>query len=202
MQGIEKITAKIISDAKLDAKVTDEQTRSQIEELQKKHDAQTKKTINVIKKEASNKAEQYKNRAETMADLAQRRNNLAVKRELIELSFDDAMQKIQNLEDSVYIRFIEKILVNLGESQGEVIVSENDNRISQSVIESAISALAEKNIKSNFTLSSIKGDFNGGFILKNGKIETNCTLDMIVKSAKRQLEKSVADELFAESVDR
>jgi V/A-type H+-transporting ATPase subunit E len=199
MQGIEKIIAKIISDAELDAKATAEQTKAQIEELQNKCDLRTKEAIDKINKEADEKAVQYKSRAETMADLESRRNNLATKRELVELAFYDAVNKIKSLDDATYLDFMKKLLVSLEEKNGELIVSKNDTRITQSLIDDAKLQLNKKGITCDITMSTQKGDFDGGFILKRGRIEINCTLDMLVKSAKRELEQEVAGVLFTES---
>jgi V/A-type H+-transporting ATPase subunit E len=199
MQGIEKITAKILSDAELDAQATAEQTKSQIDELQKKFDLQTKEAIEKINKEADEKAVQYKSRAETMADLASRRNSLATKRELVELAFYDAAKKIKNLDDATYLDFMKKLLVSLEEYDGELIVSKNDTRITQLLIDDVKLELNKKSINCDITMSNDKGDFDGGFILKRGRIEINCTLDMLVKSAKRELEQEVAGVLFTES---
>lgn len=199
MQGIEKIIEKIIYDANRDAKATHEQTQVQINAIQKKHENETKKQINIINKEAEQKAEQHKQRSKTMADLEIRRNNLAIKRELVEMSFEKAINNIKNIDEKTYKEFIIKILVKIAETDGEVIIGKNDNYISQSVIDNAISNLAEQGIESKIKLSKQKGNFEGGFILKNGKIETNCTIDMLVRTAKRELEQEVANVLFAES---
>lgn len=199
MQGIEKIIAKIISDAELDAKATAEQTKAQIGELQSKCDLQTKKAIDKLNEEADEKAGQYKSRAKTMADLESRRNSLATKRELVELAFCEAANKIQDIDDATYLDFMKKLLVSLEETDGELVVSKNDTKITQSLIDDAKAELSTKGIDCSITLSQDKGDFSGGFILKRGRIETNCTLDMLVKSAKRDLEQEVAGVLFTES---
>lgn len=196
MQGIEKILAKIISDAELDAKATAEQTKTQIDELQKKIDLQTKEAIDKLDKDANDKAKQYESRAQTMADLESRRNDLATKRELVEIAFEDATKKIKSLDDATYLDFMKKLLVSLEETSGELIVSKNDSRITKSLLDDAKRELSDKGITCDITMSDDKGDFDGGFILRRGRIEINCTLDMLVKTIKRDLEQEVAGVLF------
>ncbi|MCK5128998.1 MAG: V-type ATP synthase subunit E [Clostridiales bacterium] len=198
MQGIDKIIEKIITDANKDAETTASQTQVQIDAIRKKHVDETKHQIDVMNKEAAQKAEQYKQRAKTMADLDRRRNHLAIKRELVEVAFDKATTKIKGLDEKAYVEFIEKILIKIAEEDGEIIAGKNEQYITTSVIDGAIGKLAKQGIDSKMKLAEQKADFEGGFILRNGKIETNCTIDMIVNTAKRDLEQDVASILFVE----
>ena len=199
MQGIEKIIEKIISDAKTDAKATEQQTQVQIDVIKKRHDDEANSQIAEIKKEAEQKSMQYKQRSQTMADLEKRRNSLAIKRELVEEAFVEAAQKLKQMDGNYYVEFVEKVIVSLEEIEGEIIVGEKDKYINQAIIDNAIKMLSQKGINSKITLSKQKANFDGGFILKNGRIETNCTFDMLVSTAKRDLEQEVASILFAES---
>lgn len=47
------------------------------------------------------------------------------------------------------------------------------------------------------TLGDSRIDASGGFILKNGNIETNCTWEMLVRWIKDDLEAEVAKRLFS-----
>ena len=194
MQGIDKIIEKIISDAKADAKQTGAQTQKQIDEIKGKHEAQTQKQIDAINHEFAEKRSQLKSRSETMADLEARRSTLSVKRELVEESFAAAEKSLLSLPDKEYLSFIEKLMRNLDDKRGEIIVGKSEKRIDQKFIDKV-----NETLDGSYKLSGERGSFDGGFVLRNGRVETNCTIAMLVSQSKRTLEQKVAAVLFDES---
>jgi V/A-type H+-transporting ATPase subunit E len=194
MQGIDTIIEKIISDAKADARQTEAQTRKQIDEARQKHEAQTQKQIDGLSHEFAEKRAQLESRAETMADLEKRRSVLAIKRELVEEAFSEAQSKLLSLPDADYLAFIEKLMRNLDDKRGEIIVGKNEKRIDQKFIDGINATL-----DSAYKLAGERGNFYGGFVLRNGRVETNCTVGMLISQAKRTLEQKVAGVLFDES---
>ena len=194
MQGIDKIIEKIISDANADAEQTALQTKKQIDAVRQKHEAQTKKQIDEMREEFADKKTQVENRAETMAELEARRNMLAIKRELVEEAFSKAQDMIMSLPDEEYLGFIEKLMRNLDDKRGDVIIGKSEKRINADFVDK----INEKT-DSSYKLSDERGNFDGGFILRTGRIETNCTVKMLVSQAKRGMEQQVASVLFEES---
>ncbi len=194
MQGIDKIIEKIISDANADAEQTALQTQKQIDSVRQKHEAQAKKQIEDLRREFAEKKSQVENRAETMAELEARRNMLSIKRELIDEAFSKAQDMIMSLPDEAYLGFVEKLMRNLDDKRGDVIVGKNEARINADFVDK----INEKT-DSAYKFSDERGNFEGGFILRTGRIETNCTVKMLVSQAKRGMEKKVASVLFEES---
>ncbi len=194
MQGIDKIIEKILKDAEADAQQTAKQTQKQVAEMRAKHEAETDKQIDEMKADYAQKREQLKTRSATMADLEERRNKLAIKRELVEEAFAKAEGDLLKLSEGEYLDFIEKLMRNLDEMRGDIIIGKNEKRITADFVDSVNSKL-----DSAYSLASDKGNFEGGFVLRNGKVETNCTVSMLVSQAKRGLEQKVAAALFDES---
>ena len=135
MQGIDKIIEKIISDANADAEQTALQTKKQIDAVRQKHEAQTKKQIDEMREEFADKKAQVENRAETMAELEARRNMLAIKRELVEEAFSKAQDMIMSLPDEEYLGFIEKLMRNLDDKRGDVIIGKSEKRINADFVD-------------------------------------------------------------------
>ena len=194
MQGIDKIIEKIISDAKADAEQTALQTKNQIDSVRKKHEAQAKKQIDELREEFADKKAQVESRAETMAELEARRNMLAIKRELVEEAFAKAQEMLIALPDEEYLNFIENLMRNLDNKRGDVIVGKSEKRIDADFVDK----INEKT-DSSYKLADDRGNFDGGFVLRTGRIETNCTVKMLVSQAKRRMEQKVASVLFEES---
>lgn len=197
MNGIDNIINAILNDAKEDAAATKEQTEAQIKEIKNKADAEVAKEIELIEKELAKKSEELKTREKTILGVEIRRNNLMVKREMVNLSFDNAINSLCNLPDSEYNDIILKLLVQSSETGDEEVVAGKDNKVNQSMIDLANKKLKEAMRKGELKLASDKGKFVGGFVLRKKGIETNCTFNMLINQAKPQIESDVSKLLFS-----
>ena len=93
-----------------------------------------------------------------------------------------------------YGRFIKGLLRKTVETgDEEVIVGEGERRIDQRLLDDAS---REAGRPGGLRLSSERRALSGGFILRQGKTETNCALDTILRDARERLESEVADILF------
>ena len=70
-----------------------------------------------------------------------------------------------------------------------------EERIDQAFLDGVSAKLGKGN---GLKLSAERRRIRGGFILRSGRIETNCALETIVRDARERLETEVAAELFGE----
>ena len=77
----------------------------------------------------------------------------------------------------------------------EVIIGSNENHIDQAFIEK-INQQLSANSKGNLKLSEQRGNIDGGFILKRGKIKVNVSVDVLLSQARENLEVELAKELL------
>ena len=79
---------------------------------------------------------------------------------------------------------------------GEIILSHKDTAIGGKILEAANQALLKKGKKAELSLSAESKEMNAGFVLREGRLEVNCSLDALLEMKRLQLAAKVAEELF------
>ncbi len=197
MQGIDKIVETILMGAKDDAKVTADETARQIKALKDKAQRELDADLKVIRDAAAQKSKERERRAATMLDVERRRSSLAVKRSLVDEAFDHSVAALNALEGEAYEGFIVKLLKEACDSgKEEVVVGADEKKLNANLIAKANDALKAEGRVGELTLSQETRLLDGGFILRSGGVETNCSFGMLVRGVRPELEKDVANLLF------
>lgn len=115
---------------------------------------------------------------------------LSAKRTDIEAVFAEAEQKFKNSSD--YPSFLAEQIAKFAKGDEEVIFSSEETKLDQKWLDAL-----NKKIKGKLTVSSEKGDFRGGVILKSGDVFLNMTLETLLSEKREILEKEVAEILFS-----
>ncbi|HYW68620.1 MAG TPA: V-type ATP synthase subunit E, partial [bacterium] len=149
-----------------------------------------------LKARADQRAQEDRNRITTLARLAARRELLDAKQALIDRVFDEAGRRIAGMDQAEYRRFIAGFLKSTVESgEEEVLVGEAEKRIDQAFLDSVSK---DAGWGGGLKLSSERRAISGGFILRSGRVETNCALETILRDAREKLETDVAAILFGD----
>ena len=196
MKGIDNIVKAILDDAKADVDATKKQTKAQIKQLEDKSKAEVDKQISALDKETEKKSEELKRREKTILDVEIRRNNLMVKREMVNEAFNIAYSSLCELSDADYSDIVTNMMLSAVDSGDEEVVAGKDAKVNQKLIDIVNKKLIDNNRVGQLILAKEKGDFDGGFILRKDGIETNCTFIMLINQIKPQIESKVADILF------
>jgi len=147
-----------------------------------------------LKARAEQRAQEDRNRITTLARLAARRELLNEKQALMDRVFDEAERRIAEMDQAEYRRFIAGFLKSTVESgEEEVLVGEAETRIDQAFLDSVSK---DAGWGGGLKLSSERRAIGGGFILRSGRVETNCALETILRDAREKLETEVAAILF------
>jgi len=154
--------------------------------------------VEVQKKElrarAEQRAQEDKNRITTLARLAARRELLNEKQAFIDRVFDEAGSRISGMETGEYRKFVASFLKSTVESGSEeVLIGEKETRIDQAFLDSMS---REAGWSGGLKLAGERRAIKGGFILRDGRVETNCALETILRDARERLETEVASILF------
>lgn len=158
-------------------------------EARKRVDAERERLLS----RARQRADEERNRIVTMAKLSARRELLEEKQRLIDRVFEDTKKSIMDMGRDEYRRLMTSFLKGNVESEGaEVIIDADEKRIDQAFLDQVSGELGRGPLK----LASERRAIGGGFILRNGRTETNCALDTILRDARERLETDVAAILF------
>ena len=192
-QVVQKILAeanaeaeKIVKEAKAKAAEQEAQLNTEIADF----DAQTEQ----LAKEA---AEDKLQRMLANARMANAKQMLAAKVEILDDVFDKAKAAVKELPDDQYLSLMTKLIKQAVETgDEEVIVGKNENRINQSFIKSVNRELGA-GFKGNLRLSDQRADIAGGFILTRGKVQVNASTDVMIDSLRERMEIELSQGLFA-----
>ncbi len=145
---------------------------------------------------AHERAEEHAGRIETLAGLELRKDVLKEKKDIIGDAFARAEDKIASLPPGEYRAFLKPIILKAVESGNEEIIPPAGRRevFTPEFIQSLNDEIAPSG--GALRLSEDSGDFSGGFILREGKMQTNLTLKSLIASGRDRLEPQVAKILF------
>lgn len=198
MTGTEKITTKIIEDAKARALVIEEQARQEARAVMEQATADaSQKRAELLKKAEADGGESYK-RLIAVAGLEGRKEILRAKQEMIDEAFQKALEKVCQLKDQDYQSLLEGMIANAaGNEGGEILLSEKDaKRMDERFVENINQRIANSGKKGTLTLSAQRIKTAGGFVLKNGEMEINSTFEILFGMLRTELESDVVRMLF------
>jgi V/A-type H+-transporting ATPase subunit E len=197
--SVETITEKILSDAQAEVF----RIEAEVAEKAKKVEAEQREQVKAIEKEAEGeakwRAQDRKKKDIATAELELRKALLVQKQRLIQQVFDTALKRLEDLKGEKRERFILELLMKVVEvGDEEVIFSDADGRkIGQKLLEEANSRLVKEGKKGALRFVKEDRDLHGGFILRRGKMEVNCSINSLFDSVREELELQVAEVLFS-----
>ena len=219
MVGIEKIIKQILSaaQAKADTIIGDAKARcAQIEaDLEAK-----KQEIDVsLEDEAVKEGESTKMRARSAIAKHKRDSVLSIRATLLDRAFEEARLALINLGTEEYRELFSALLAKTicervqseedsmrlyGEdiscTQYQLIMNKKDKDAhGKAIIEQARRAVVGKlspEVLDRLVLADKSANISGGFIIKCGNVELNCSVDSIISEIRPRLEAEVAEVLF------
>ena len=195
MEGIEKITARIIEDAEREIAQIQQENEKRINALTAEaKSAAEQESLELLTRGA---AEERRERLSSSAAVECRKMELAAKQELLNEAFAAAVEELCHLPREKYLALIASLAAEVAEGGEEMILSPQDaSEIGPEVVLLANTALREAGKPGKLTLSAEPRSIPGGFILSHGDVELNCAFDTLVRLQREKLEKEVAAILF------
>lgn len=191
--SIENITAKILEDAReyADSAIAD----ARKEETAILVDAKKQATgiLESYKEKSAADAEMVKSRKASVAELEARKMMLAAKQDAVAKSFQKAIEKIAGLKDEEYIDFLASLAKDIAADGGEICLNKKDK---EAVGEKLVQKINSGSKRKKVTLSKSVIQSKGGFILKNGPVSINATLETVINAVKEDATSQIAEILF------
>ena len=146
MEGIEKITAKIVQDAQAEIarmnQETDEKVRSIAEAAQAQADKETADTLARGQRAAQERLERLK----SAAKMEQRKLELAARQEMLAQAFELALEKLCSLPEEEYVQLLTRLVLEASTTGREQLVfSPQDRaRVGKQVVVAANEAMVKQ----------------------------------------------------------
>ncbi len=190
MANIDEITAYILDryKAEADAVLEDAENKasSAIAEASKDIDVKCEEILLEAKKEAERKLEAAHSSARQFCS----KELLKIKNEAVDYVINKAKSDILTLDSDKYEKFLISLLKKYHEGKkGEVVLSINDDKKDLTHFKKEAEAL-------ELIISKERSRISGGFILKYGNTEQNCSVDAVFKEKRDELVDFINSNLF------
>ena len=204
MNGIEKITGQIDADVQKEIGAALDQARAQAKEIEARYESQAQTQGEALRRKGEQDAALRRERLVDVARLEARKTLLAAKQDLVGQAFDLALKKLLELPDQEYIALLAKLAVAASRTGREqVIFSQKDrSRYGKQAVTMANDMLAKKagpraaESAGMLTLAEEARPMAGGLILRDGRVETNCSFEVLIHLQRDALSAEVARVLF------
>ena len=210
--GIEKITEKILADARkyADAKIA--AANAEAEDIIASAQMRAESISDSYRRRISAIDAESKARAASAEEFEMRNAGLAVRAEMIGRVFSAAHDRLLAMPDDRYLGFLEKLLSGAMKEREnsesaktetlddydefdkyELLLNARDReRFGEKLTEFACKASGDKPV----VLSGEVADIDGGFLLRWGAVDLNCSFSQLVSRAREDMERDVCEILY------
>jgi len=195
MKGIEKIVARLEADTKAEIDALNAETAARCEEIRSEYSEKAQAEYDAIIKAGTEACAAQKERLAGAADMEARKHLLTFKQHLVSETFKAATKQLCELPKAEYVRFLASLAAKATVYGTEELVfnARDAKEVGREVAKSANAMLGEKG---HLTVAEETREMPGGVIIKQGDIETNCAIDMLVSMQRSELASQVAEVLF------
>lgn len=194
MDGIEKITAKITADTQAEIDRLTADAQAQAEAIAADAAARARAITAELTAQGERAAAEREERMTSVAHLDARNASLAAKQTMLDRAFDLALTKLCSLDEDAYAELLAKLLVKASRSGREQVAFNQKDR--SRVGKTAVTRANELLGGASLTLAADTRAIQGGFILVDGRIETNCAFETLVRLERTNMAGEVAKLLF------
>jgi V/A-type H+-transporting ATPase subunit E len=187
------IKAKINAEAQAQIKAIEAENDTRVLAVNTQADNEAKAIQASYKARFAKEEPEILKRRQIVAELDANKVDLSVKQRLIGEAFEGALRKLTELPHDNYLSFVH-ILMEKAVVTGEevILLGQNERYIDGAWLDSYNA--------SHSTRLFFSGDrlpISGGFVLRNGKIDVNCSWDMLVGDIRPKIETDVVKRLFS-----
>ncbi len=187
------IKKKIETEARQEADKLLQRAREEANAILAEADLQAEKVRLAYEHRFQEEEAEVLRRRRIVAGMDVRRLELGARREVIGKSFDAALDALRALPAEKYSAAMTSLLESaMVTKTEEVKVGRKEKVLTNAWIDSF-----NKSHDASLTLSSEKLSETGGFVLSQGRVDVNCTFDMLVHSLAEDLEADVVERLFS-----
>ena len=187
--SIESITEKIRSEAQSYSDDRKAQAEATKKSMLNKAYQQAEELKAGLMADAKRDSKILKERRLSVAELDCRKLQLSAKQEVINESYEAALEKFVNLPEDVYMNFLKVQLEEYRTEGGEVLLNSHDQEKYGNELQKFFEG-------SRLVLSDEVAEISGGCILRRGKISYNASIEKLLDNVKTELMADVANILF------
>jgi V/A-type H+-transporting ATPase subunit E len=194
MNGIEKISETILADAKKRADSILAEAEASASSIRKDAKARIERDTASALSASKLRVADIEEKSRLASGLERKKMLQTERQNLIGEAFDKALDALVNLPDERYRALLVKLAKDalsdgLG---GELLLNKRDLPKHGEAVHKAV----QSEVGAEVTLSADTAPIVGGLVIRRGKIELNCALDVIVRMLSEQAAFEVSNALF------
>ena len=194
MNGIEKITARIESDARAEADAVLADAREKCEKIRADYDKKAQDEYWSLVRAGVKECEARVQRLGRTAEMEAKKSVLALKQSMVAEAFERAVEKVCSMPEKEYAAFLAALAARAADSgHEEIILSARDAHLGDAVCAEANRLLGSRG---GLTVSAQTREMRGGLVLREGDIEINCAVDVLAEQYRYELASQVAEIMF------
>ena len=187
------IKNKIKADSQAQIKKIESENDDKVREISRKANAEIKEVQDSYAARLAKEEPEVLRRREIVAGLDAKRIDLGMRQKLVGEAFAASLKQMVKMAPDQYVRFADKLVSQASTTGKEIIfVGKNEKHLDQRWIDGY-----NASHKTSLTISPEKLDIAGGFVLRNDRIDTNCSWEMLIADIRADIETEVAKKLFA-----
>lgn len=196
MQSAEKITSRIINEARQAAEAMLMAAQAKADEKLAETRTQAAELLKQAQRDAALAAEDQKKRRLSATESELRKEILATRRKLVDAVFEQALERLVTMPPDEQVAMLAPLIVEASPyGNGEIILTKKDAANFGDKLIAAAAKLYKKKVALKLSESSLNA--RGGMIVRINNIEYNNTYEALLKVSREELESKVAAVLFA-----
>lgn len=196
MTGLEKIIAAIQREAQAEAQAVIDQANAEALCIRSEEKAKSDALCAEIEASAERQAAEIERASASAANLRRRRRLLEAKQEILSQTLEQALERLYGLPDEEYFSLLVRMASACAEPEkgGLLFCGRDLRRCPQDFAQRLDQALPEG---AALAVCDETRPIDGGFILKYGEIEHNCSFRAIFDARREEMTDRMRDILFS-----
>lgn len=192
MNGLTNISNKILADAKQKADAIIAEAEQSAEKILADSKKRAEAEVATMSKESVARCADVEEKARLVSELEGKKLISNARQQMVGDAFNKAQERLLSLPEAEYRKLLIKLAgeVLADGKGGEVLLNAKDRAAHGQALEAALSGKA--------TLAADTAPIVGGLIIRRGKIEYNCALDVLVRMVSEKVAPEVSSALFPE----
>lgn len=196
MTGLEKMIAAILEEAGKEAQATLAKARAEAEQTLAEEKAKSDALCAEIEENANRQAAEIERACISAARLRQRKGLLEARQALLAEVMEQALERVYAMPEGAYFELLVEMAAALAEpGEGEILLNGKDLARRPKAFEADLNAALQAGAK--LRLSDHAQPIDGGFVLKYGDIEQNCSFRAIFTARSDEMSDRARGILFS-----
>ena len=194
MTGGEKILARILEDAQIQADQIEHEAKDKAKAILAQADTEAQRQKLAILESGRAQANAVVRTAQSNASLIVRNALLKKRRALIEEALDDMLDMLRNQPDTAYFNMLLELAERAARPENGIMLL--NTRDLQRLPADFCQRLRTQVSCGSITVSDRPCEIDGGFVLQYGDLEINCSFSAMLEARREEMEDLVNRELF------